>query len=726
MEPVTACYHSVPSYVSNHGQVTKPGGYLIEVSTLSPSRSQCLRVIPRKQILEGLDLLHRMRVHSLSVPSKLTNHSTHSIGLQASGTQRPPKKVQNFCLTPEKTRYASGYGTNTYISALTKNFAQAGSAWAYGLHVVSAASAEAADRRSISSSSASSGSSWNDYKVWRRWDDCLWFQETLELEYSIQAREKRRRLEQGKGVKKNGVYLNSKEAASFDSLPPGPDPTSVSLDIHDYVPKLSKKSTLFRANQATIDQRQQQFTSLIDALFAPEVPTLIEELRASRTIKDFFGWWRRDKDFALKHGPEKGKSPEVPILDSVPFYLDTSSSSQIFSTPSTPFRDPRSKPTRPSTADASTSDSKWRSLHTRSRDDVSSRRRRTTPATRTSPAIAISSASINDLHESRPSSRGSQYSDELSPTMVMWDGHEQLNASDRISPHALLNAFPQTPMVKETFENIQCPPSPEADSPVLGLEALPEGSELELPLPRVSVHEYEPETRPPVTRSRGNSASDSRHRNAIVFSPHMMLGDAEIPEMPDLSPTTTNTATTSSRHSSLFSNVSFAPSWRTSTSDLPPCPSPRRSLDSYTTDAFDYFSTGSPVMPLTPGLPDSEAFPIPGPSLKWNPRESIMSINSIMSNSSVDQVLPRGVHITPQSGDFSAVRSFLASPRSRPQKFVPMSVPEEEVFPEDCDDGILESYLYGECRIHSISRSTSEIFITFFVLELSPRSYFFF
>jgi hypothetical protein len=99
-------------------------------------------------------------------------------------------------------------------------------------------------------------------------------------------------------VKKNGVYLNSEQAASFDSLPPGPDPTSISLDIHDYIPKLSKKTTLFRVNQATIDQRQQQFASLIDALFSPNVPTLIEELRATHTFKDFFGWWRRDKDFA--------------------------------------------------------------------------------------------------------------------------------------------------------------------------------------------------------------------------------------------------------------------------------------------------------------------------------------------------------------------------------------------------------------------------------------------
>ncbi|KAF9649236.1 hypothetical protein BDM02DRAFT_1928766 [Thelephora ganbajun] len=582
-----------------------------------------------------------------------------------------------------------------------------GSGWAYGLHVVSAVDDEVSDRRSVSSRSASSSSSYKDYEVWRRWDDCLWFQETLELEYSIQAREKRRRLEQGKGVKKNGVYLDSKQAASFDSLPPGPDPTSVSLDIHDYIPKLSKKATLFRANQATIDQRQHQFAELINALFASEAPTLIEELRASRTFKDFFGWWRRDKDFARRHGPGKGKRPEVPILDSVPFYFDISNASQIFSAPTRSFRDlppPRPKLTRPNTANATISDSRWNKAHSDSRDDALLRRRRTTSNTTSPPVIAVSSASIDDPHESRPGPRASLYSalsDELSPTVVMWDGQERLNASDRVSPNAVLNAFPQTPMVKETFENIQCPPSPEPDSPILGLEVLPEEPELELPLSQMSVHEHGPQTRPPIARSRGDSVSDSRHRNAIAFFPDTALGDTEVPEIPDRSPTMTNATSTSSRHSSLFSNASFAPSSRT---DPPPWLSPRRSLDSCTTEAIDYSSTGSPVTPQSPWLSDSEALPTLGSSIKRDPRESIMSIDSIMSNASVDQVLPR------------------ASPRHRSQRFASMSVP-EEVFPEDCDDGTLDSYLYGGCHIRSISRSLLETSVFFFVLKVSPCGY---
>ena len=562
------------------------------------------------------------------------------------------------------------------------------------MRVVSTVIDEATDRSTVSSSSSSLH---RDYEIRRRWDDCLWFQEALELEYSIQAREKRRRLEQGKGVKKNGVYLDSKQAASFDSLPPGPDPTSISSDIHDYVPKLSKKATLFRVNQATIDQRQQQFARLIDGLFAPGVPTLVQELRGSTTFRDFFGWWRRDKDFARKHGPDKGKSSEVPTFGSIPFYLDTSNPSQVFSdTSSRDFSASRSMSTRPVTADAMTSGPARVGPHSRSREDVLSRRRRTiSSATPSTPAIAISSASTNGSCESRPSSRASLHSalsSEISPTVVMWDGQEQLNASDRVSPHALLNAFPQTPMVKETFENIQCPPSPEADSPILGLEALPEESELEPSLPQMSGHENEPGTRPPITRSRRNSASDSRHRNAIVFSPEVVLGDIDILEVPDRSPTTTDTTVTSSRHSSFFSNASFATSRRTSASDLPPCPSPRRSLDSYTMDTVDY-SSSSPASPQSPWLSDNETLSVLVSSIRRNPRESSISINSIMTDASVDHVLPRS---TPKPGDFSVIRSFSPGPRGHPQRFVPMSVPEEEGYPEDFDDGILESYLYGE------------------------------
>jgi hypothetical protein len=143
--------------------------------------------------------------------------------------------------------------------------------------------------------------------VWRRWEDCLIFQETLETEYRRMARSKKQRLVAGRGVKKNGVYIHD-QAASFESLPPGPDPNSVALDIHAYLPKLTKKATLFRASSATVEQRHREMHALIDALFSPDAPALIQELREDRVITDFFGYWRRDHDLAQKDRRSLSKS----------------------------------------------------------------------------------------------------------------------------------------------------------------------------------------------------------------------------------------------------------------------------------------------------------------------------------------------------------------------------------------------------------------------------------
>lgn len=185
---------------------------------------------------------------------------------------------------------------------------------------------KAGDRSSLSSNS--SNGSHSEYEVWRRWEDCLWFQETMELEYGRMARDKRQRLLAGKGVKKNGMYIQD-QASSFDSLPPGPDPNSVAQDIHEFIPKLTKKGTLFRASQATIDQRHKELKALVDSLFTEDVPMLIQELRSQRIVTDFFGYWRRDHDLARKNEPSRtaaGKQPRSSVSSSV-FSLYFSSSS---------------------------------------------------------------------------------------------------------------------------------------------------------------------------------------------------------------------------------------------------------------------------------------------------------------------------------------------------------------------------------------------------------------
>ena len=160
-----------------------------------------------------------------------------------------------------------------------------------------------------------SSSSMSEYEIWRRWEDCLHFQDTLETLYTQMAREKRARLLAHKGVKKDGVYTHEDplrrhhRAASFESLPPGPDPHMIAKDLHDLLPKLTKKGTLFRASAATVEQRQQEFTALIEALWRSddEVPVLIQELRQMRIVRDFFGFWRRDKDRLDKEMSLKGR-----------------------------------------------------------------------------------------------------------------------------------------------------------------------------------------------------------------------------------------------------------------------------------------------------------------------------------------------------------------------------------------------------------------------------------
>ncbi|KAK7033265.1 hypothetical protein R3P38DRAFT_2921715 [Favolaschia claudopus] len=135
------------------------------------------------------------------------------------------------------------------------------------------------DRSSVSSRSSNS-----EYEILRRWEDCLIFQDTLEREYARLATSKRQRLKAGKGVRKNGVYLHSDRASSWDSLPPGPEPDSVAQDLHDLIPRLTKKGTMFRASQATTDQRQAEMSAFVEALWRDDVPTLLEEFRRDRTL----------------------------------------------------------------------------------------------------------------------------------------------------------------------------------------------------------------------------------------------------------------------------------------------------------------------------------------------------------------------------------------------------------------------------------------------------------
>lgn len=184
------------------------------------------------------------------------------------------------------------------------------------------------DNASIITRTTSSGGSVasDEYDIWRKWEDCLCFQDTLEMEYSRAAREKRNRLAAGKGVKKNGVYIHSDQAASWESLPFGPNPNDIARDIHEYIPKLTKKGTLFRASQETIDQRYMELQNMMNALLQDDLPTLVKELKATLTFTDFFGLWRKDIDLARKAASPKKQTTDRPRASLSPSMLSSPSS----------------------------------------------------------------------------------------------------------------------------------------------------------------------------------------------------------------------------------------------------------------------------------------------------------------------------------------------------------------------------------------------------------------
>lgn len=145
----------------------------------------------------------------------------------------------------------------------------------------------------------------------------------METRYGLMSRTKIQRLQAGKGVKKNGMYIHDR-AASFESLPPGPDPKSVAKDLHKYMPKLTQRGTFFGATRAKVDQRQKEFSAFIKALFDEDIPSLIKELREDRVIKDFFGYWRRDYDLAVKNGDRRPKTAPFDSVRNISSFLSTS------------------------------------------------------------------------------------------------------------------------------------------------------------------------------------------------------------------------------------------------------------------------------------------------------------------------------------------------------------------------------------------------------------------
>ena len=382
--------------------------------------------------------------------------------------------------------------------------------------------------------STRSGSSYQEYEVWRRWEDCLWFQEILESEYALMARQKRARLAAGKGVKKNGVYIHSDQAASFESLPPGPDAKSIAKDIHELVPRLMKKGTLFRASQATIEQRGREFEALIQALFQEDVPMLVKELRETRLVRDFFGYWRRDLDHDRKRQSLAGRqAPNARhSVASSAFSMYFSASNISLSLPNSPFADLPPSPALPTFQDSSR----------RNSVQADEPRRRSTGRAPVSYATSDSSASTVSVASSSrgppPHSPPSQPQDltfyvsergSLALNIAADDDERAEYINTPLSAPARVQPNPWTRDADRPFpsedEDIFVPDGGKArQEPVAefhpGLQALPEDSEL-VPAPvqsSVSQHsEIEEVPRVPLRRPRNNSCPDKSNRQCLFI-----------------------------------------------------------------------------------------------------------------------------------------------------------------------------------------------------------------
>ncbi|KAI0359741.1 hypothetical protein OH77DRAFT_860564 [Trametes cingulata] len=627
--------------------------------------------------------------------------------------------------------------------------AKFGNGYCYGLRVTSVQT-EASDARSTRSAT-----SFSEYEVWRRWEDCLWFQEILEGEYALMARQKRARLAAGKGVKKNGVYIHSDQAASFESLPPGPDANMIAKDIHAIIPRLTKKGTLFRASQATIEQRGREFEAMINALFQEDVPTLMKELRESRVCRDFFGYWRRDLDHDRKRGKARpssgsdGNGNNTNARNSVA----SSALSMYFSASNISLQVPggfTDLPPSPSFRDSSRPNSMIR--------DDAPRRRSTgkSPASYAASDSSASTASIASSSRSPQSPASAPHdmtffvSERGSLALALPEDDAQaeyinspLSAPARVQPVPWARdgsrPFPSDEELgpRNVVFATDSKPRPDAPSAEFhhGLQALPEDSELVPDLSHSAHSEIEEVPRVPARRQRNNSCPDRTNRNCLVFPPeaprsagattrefatvdalHVETDSRRLHRLRDQrgraestrDPRTPGSASTSSRTSSMaFSSfsadMSSRSSWRTSMASL-------TSETSYAPSFTSSFANGSCADFGRPPVASSESLysVAPAGSAVLIPetladgratamghhqhRESVTTISSMLSDFSIDSsILPRSL-TPPPSGLLR--RSLSAGSRRAPSIMSGMGMPASEEFWYEQQEDLIDAYFY--------------------------------
>ena len=362
------------------------------------------------------------------------------------------------------------------------------------------------------------------------------------------ARQKRSRLQAGKGVKKNGVYVHSDQAASFESLPPGPDANTIAKDIHALIPRLNKKGTLFRPSQAIVEQRGQEFKALIDALFRDDVPMLIQELRGTRLVRDFFGYWRRDVDHDRKRQSLSGKdkpnarysvsssafsmyfNPSNISLQLPSTYADLPPSPALPNFPQSPQSndssrrnsvqpdDSRRRSTGPGPSNYATSESSGSTASISS--STHGPQSPTSPQDMAFYVSARGSLALSLAQDDDDDARAEYINTPLSAPARVQPPHPWPRDSDRLFPSHDEEIFlPDAAKVRPDAVM----GAPGDFHP--GLQALPEDGELEpalgsdLAMPMSPHSEIEEVPRAPARRMRNNSCPDRTNRQCIVFPP---------------------------------------------------------------------------------------------------------------------------------------------------------------------------------------------------------------
>ncbi|TCD66443.1 hypothetical protein EIP91_001380 [Steccherinum ochraceum] len=545
-------------------------------------------------------------------------------------------------------------------------------------------------------SCVSTGSN-REYEVWRRWEDCLWFQEVVEFEYSHLARSKRNRLAAGKGVKKDGIYIHSDGAASFDSLPPGPDANSVALDIHEIVPKLSKKGTFFKPSQATVDQRGREFKAMIEGFLDEGVPTLVRELRDIRVIRDFFGIWRRDTDNYRKEQEAEKKAASIKSKSRAS--VSSSTLSMYFSPFAVQSDSELSRSSR-SRSGSETSHPASASRHSTSPRSVRSQRTTVSAAPPMTFLVGEDGALMSPVDDYtvsrgglrsapvRPSPRFSvPYS--VAPSETLSEAESAVpimfvSGDERVAARMTIDRHP-------------------------GLQALPEDEELSEPMSRVapSVTQYDGSS---ARRPRGHSTPERALGgprtgplfNRVHHAPDMAFRDAHLhprvqhdtsylsnahmAQIPRIPGPGSNSSNQSSVDLTSFSDISSRRNSATSVTSIASNPStePNSDVDKALPDNF-----GTPQTPQFSHFSTQSHFP----------RDSFATVDSFIASSVMESILPprrSGSPMTPNSR-----RSFSVDSR---QSRIPSDIPDEAW---DERDSIMAAYFYDP-SLRSVAEEVPE------------------